>query len=422
MFIKALNTVKDSRSFLSRQRLLIRLVYSEYEMVKVRTLLQEYGNPLEWTAGTKAALLLGFTLVVHTQYLLWAYYQLSPYSPEINQNYVNIKFIDEYITYLDSILLLSACLFLLMLWLRKHYPNSELYEYIATQYFAITLLYGAYAVGTMSIATGVVIAGAPVVGFILFNRRAVILAFIISIIGQWVVSYGSTFGDMPYAPVVKSLQEVDGTLSHFWLDTMYFFAAPHLLVLTVLAYHVLSRWRQREDEIRLLSLTDSLTHLSNRRSILSNLNQEYERSRRHGPSFSILLVDLDHFKHVNDTWGHPAGDQVLVEAAKVLRSSVRQIDHVGRYGGEEFLVVLPGTDFEGAYQLAERCRLQLEALDIDIAETSSLKITGSMGLFCNIHDRSVSAEQMLHFADEALYKAKESGRNCTVKYQDAPNV
>lgn len=391
-------------------------------MVKVRTLLQEYGNPLEWTAGTKAALLLGFTLLVHTQYFLWAYYQLSPYAPEVNQHYVNVNFIDKYIFYLDCILLLSVSLLLLVLWLRKRYPNSEFHEHLATQYFSFTLLYGAYAIGTMSIATGVVIAGAPVVGFILFNRRAVILAFTISVIGQWIVSYNSTFGDMPYAPVVKNLQEVDGALSHFWLETMYFFAAPHLLVLTVFAYHVLSRWRQREDEIRQLSLTDPLTHLSNRRSILSNLSREHERSRRHGPSFSLLLVDLDHFKKVNDTWGHPVGDQVLIEAAKVLKASVRQNDHVGRYGGEEFLVILPGTDSEGAYQLAERCRQQLESLMIDVADAPPLKITGSMGLFCNMHDRSISAEQMLHCADEALYKAKESGRNCVVSYQKASDI
>lgn len=384
-------------------------------MVRVRKLMQKYGNPLEWTAGTRAALLLCLTLAVHTQYFLWAYYQLSPLAPEANQHYVNIAFLDQHKIYLNSILLLSILLFALVLLLRRRFPNSEFHEYIATQYFSFTLLYCAYAVGTMSVATGVVLAGAPVVGFILFNRRAVILAFTISVIGQWVVSYSSTFGDMPYAPVVKNLQEADGALSHFWLYTMYYFAAPHLIVITVFAYHVLSRWRQREDEIRQLSLTDPLTHLSNRRSILSSLSLEHERSRRHGASFSILLVDLDHFKRINDSWGHPAGDQVLVEAAKTLKNSVRQNDHVGRYGGEEFLVILPGTDTEGAYQLAERCREQLERMKIFTADGSTLRITASMGLFCNEHLNAASAEKMLHYADEALYKAKEGGRNRVVK-------
>ncbi|MFD2230080.1 GGDEF domain-containing protein [Alkalimarinus sediminis] len=388
-------------------------------MVKLKTLLREYSNPLEWSAGTKAALLLCFTLIVHTQYFLWAYYQLSPYAPETNQHYVNLDFINEYKTHLNCILMLSISFFGLVLWLRKRYPDSEFHEYLATQYFALTLLYGAYAIGTLSIATGVVIAGAPVVGFILFNRRAVILAFVISLAGHWLISYGTTFGDMPYAPVVQNIQEADGSLSHFWLETMYYFTAPHLIVLTVFAYHVLSRWRQREDEIRQLSLTDPLTQLSNRRSILSSLAREHERSRRHGISFSLLLVDLDHFKKINDTWGHPAGDQVLIETAKVLKASVRQNDYVGRYGGEEFLVVLPDTDFEGAHHLAERCRQHLEGLTIDITGSPSLNITGSIGLFCNMDDYSVSAEQMLHYADEALYKAKKSGRNCIVRYNEA---
>lgn len=391
-------------------------------MIKIRKLIEDYGNPLEWSAATKAALLLCFTLIVHTQYLLWGYYQLSDYAPKLNQSYVNIAYIDENIIYLNGILLLSISLFLIVLVLGRHYPNSDSYEHVATQYFAFTLLFGAYTIGTLSVATGVVLAGAPVLGFILFNRRAVILAFTISVVGQWVVSYSSTFGDMPYAPVVKNLQEADGTLSQFWLETMYYFAAPHLLVITAFAYHVLSRWRQREDEMRRLSLTDPLTHLSNRRSILSNLSAEYERSRRHGSSFSLLLVDLDHFKRVNDTWGHPAGDQVLVETAKTLKESVRQNDHVGRYGGEEFLVILPGTDSESAHQLAERCRQQLQGLVVDIPNTPPLKITGSMGLFCNEHDRTASTEQMLHFADVALYKAKESGRNRVINYQHISGI
>jgi len=220
---------------------------------------------------------------------------------------------------------------------------------------------------------------------------------------------------------VKNLQGPDGALSLFWMETMYFFAAPHLIILLLFAYYVLTEWRRREHEIRLLSLTDPLTHLSNRRSILADLNQEHERSGRYGPSFSVLLVDLDHFKHVNDTWGHPVGDLVLVAAAKALKESVRKIDYVGRYGGEEFLVILPGTDSEGAFQLAERCRKQLEMIAIDIGKSESVKITGSMGLYCNEHGRSISAEQMLHYADEALYKAKDSGRNCVIVSENEKN-
>lgn len=388
-------------------------------MIRHKTLVDMYGNPLEWTAGTKAVLLLCFTLLLHTQYFLWAYYQVSNYAPALNQTYVNTQYINDNLVYLNSILLMTLGILCLTVVLRKYYPNSEIHEHVATQYFALTMLMGGYAIGTLTMATGVVLAGAPVLGFILFNRRAVLGALIISIICHSVVSASSSLSIIPYAPVVERFQETDGALSRFWLEAMYYFVTPHLIAITVMAYHVLSRWRQRENEVRLLSLTDPLTLLSNRRSILSSLNQEYERSQRHGTSFSLLLVDLDHFKHVNDTWGHPAGDQVLVETAKALKDSVRLNDHVGRYGGEEFLVILPDTDTDGAYQLAERCRQRLEGLVINIPDAPTLKITASIGLFCNEIDRSTTAGQMLHHADVALYKAKESGRNQVTCYQHA---
>ncbi len=391
-------------------------------MISMKTLLHKYGNPLEWDSATKSALLLCLTLFAHSQYLLWAWYQLSVFAPEANQHYVNIAFLEPRLSFFGYVWAITLSLFLLVLSLRKRYPNSEWYEHLATQYYSGTLIYCSYVIGTLNIATGVVLAGAPVVGFILFNRRAVVLAFAVSIVGQIFISYMCAWGGWPYAPLVMNFQEAGGVLSHFWFETMYYFAAPHLIFLTVFAYHVLSRWRRREDEIRLLSLTDPLTQLSNRRSILSNLNHEHERSRRYGASLSLLLVDLDHFKKVNDSWGHYAGDQVLIEAGKALKCSVRQNDYVGRYGGEEFLVILPDTDTEGAYQLAERCRQHLEALEIKVATSKPLKVTGSMGLYCNETNRTITAEQMLHYADEALYKAKEGGRNRVVRSDERVKV
>lgn len=388
----------------------------------IQKLIREYGSPLEWDSATKAALLMVMTLIAHTQYILWAYYQISPAAPIENLTYVNVAFIEDHKNLIGVIWALTLSLLIILLLIRKYFPQGEFYEHLAAQYYGFTLLYFGYIIGTMTIATGVVLAGAPVVGFILFNRRAVVLAFVVSIVGQGVISYATTQEELPYGPLVLNLQMSNGSLSLFWMQTLYFFTAPHLIILSVFAYHVLSLWRRREDEVRLLSLTDPLTSLSNRRSILADLNHEHERSGRYGSSFSVLLVDLDHFKHVNDTWGHPVGDLVLVAAAKALKESVRKVDYVGRYGGEEFLVILPGTDSDGAFQLADRCRKQLEMIAIDIGKSESIKITGSIGLYCNEHGRSISAEQMLHYADEALYKAKAGGRNCVIVSENEKDV
>lgn len=133
---------------------------------------------------------------------------------------------------------------------------------------------------------------------------------------------------------------------------------------------------------------------------------------------AVVMVDLDHFKQINDTWGHEAGDYVLIAAAEVLQKNVRQNDRVGRYGGEEFLLVLPGADLEGARLLAERCRQQLEALEVMLFDGRRLRASASMGVCCNQRERTLTPEMMLRRADKALYVAKESGRNRVVTVDD----
>lgn len=385
-------------------------------MQTIRNLLAEYGNPLEWDSATKAALLLGVCVAMHTQYITWAYFQVSPFAAENTGYYVNIPFIESQLNQYSGLLFISLVLFLGVFFLRKRYPDKEFFEHLSAQYYGLTLSYCSYLIGNLSIATGVVIAGAPVVGFILFHRRPVFLAFFVSLTAQAYIAYASMQGYVEYAPIINNLSEPDGTISYYWLANIYLFTTPHLLILTAAAYYMLNRWRTREEEVIMLSLTDPLTHLSNRRCILSTLTKEIARSCRHDPPLSIILVDLDHFKNVNDTLGHPVGDQVLVAAAASLKSSVRQSDHVGRYGGEEFLIILPETNTQAAIQLGERCRKSLEALKIDTGKREPLQITASFGLFCNETDRCDSSESMLHFADEALYSAKKQGRNKVVVY------
>jgi diguanylate cyclase (GGDEF)-like protein len=177
---------------------------------------------------------------------------------------------------------------------------------------------------------------------------------------------------------------------------------------------VLNRWREREAKVRLLSITDPLTGLFNRRSILAHLEQERERSVRKGPVLSILMVDLDHFKRINDDWGHEAGDYALIAAAEALQHCLRQNDRLGRYGGEEFLVVLPGTNRDGALTLAQRCRHRLATSDVMLADGRTIRLTGSFGLVCNEGDVRMGVDEMLRRADQAMYQAKQDGRNRVV--------
>jgi diguanylate cyclase (GGDEF)-like protein len=163
------------------------------------------------------------------------------------------------------------------------------------------------------------------------------------------------------------------------------------------------------------AVTDELTGLANRRRFQEALGAEVERSRRFGQEVGLVLLDIDDFKRVNDAHGHQQGDVVLREVAQVLRRSSREIDVPARYGGEELAMVLPGTSLEGAYNLAERVRQGIEALELDLpGGQGTLRITASMGVAAQ-SGPDADERGLVAAADEALYEAKRAGKNRTVR-------
>ena len=174
--------------------------------------------------------------------------------------------------------------------------------------------------------------------------------------------------------------------------------------------HLEDRLVEAREEMRFKATHDSLTGLWNRGVIMELLNRELIRSQRESNCTAILLCDVDQFKSVNDTFGHPVGDEVLREVAKRLMASVRSYDYVGRYGGEEFLIVVPSSDAMGALGLGERVRQGIEAKPI-LAEGASISVTASFGIAASTPGHLLDPQEMLRFADDALYRAKKNGRN-----------
>jgi diguanylate cyclase (GGDEF)-like protein len=177
-----------------------------------------------------------------------------------------------------------------------------------------------------------------------------------------------------------------------------------------------ARYRDLEQRFRVLSelsARDALTGLYNRWYVTEKIESEMNRSLRHGSPVAVLMIDIDHFKRVNDTWGHAVGDLVLKSVGQVLRDSCRVYDVPGRYGGEEFCVVLPETPLGKSPAVAERIRTRVAAAAVPVGGTS-INVTASIGI-AGIDDETadaiLTANALIDRADRALYVAKHRGRN-----------
>ena len=152
-------------------------------------------------------------------------------------------------------------------------------------------------------------------------------------------------------------------------------------------------------------VTDGLTGLKNHRAFQERLDEEYRRARRYGTPLSLILLDVDHFKRYNDTFGHPAGDELLKQIARILKRAARASDIVARYGGEEFILILPNTDVTGARTIAERLRLQIAAIS-----RGERAVTASFGISA-LNPKTGGRALLVAEADKALYTSKQNGRN-----------
>lgn len=175
---------------------------------------------------------------------------------------------------------------------------------------------------------------------------------------------------------------------------------------------------EKNRELARLSISDGLTGLYNHRHIQEVVHEEFERAKRTREPLSVVMFDLDHFKRVNDTYGHQVGDRVLQEMARILRSTAREIDKLGRYGGEEFIAVLPDTGIDDAVTFAERVRERVERHPFDVGRGQPIHLTVSAGVATYPHPAVYNPKTLIHRADQALYAAKNAGRNRVMRFEN----
>lgn len=296
--------------------------------------------------------------------------------------------------------------------LRRTRPESPMLVVLTAAYWGLTTSAFTYLSGDFIHTLAIALLAGGVVGSIFFSRRIVIVGIAALLTGALGLLIAMRSDALPevFAPGVFHVHPYLLLGKDAYLTTMQLLSLLIAMVTLGAMAYVIAHWRRREVQLERLSTTDELTGIANRRHFLRNLEREIARAERYGLPLTLVMIDLDLFKEINDGFGHLAGDEVLCRFSQRLARKIRAEDMVGRYGGEEFAIVLPQTDLEGARVMAERCRENIAANPVDLGWTR-VPITASFGLACRGADQKLSAEDLLRRADQALYRAKANGRN-----------
>ena len=210
--------------------------------------------------------------------------------------------------------------------------------------------------------------------------------------------------------IIEEEAEGDDGNTHHYISTKIPFQSPGKLPALIGFSTEVTELFKLKEEFKKLATVDALTDLYNRRYFTEQADKEYLRAQRYKLSLTLISIDIDHFKKINDKFGHPAGDKVLIEVAKQLKSSLRQTDVLARIGGEEFSILLPETSADEAEVFAERLRLAQSQLRITGDWHGEIQLSVSIGI-SSYQQSDSNFDQIFSRADKALYQAKNSGRN-----------
>lgn len=367
---------------------------------------------MEWNYLQKSVLLHAFTVLLFLSYVVYmAGVLLHPaWHQYIQVDLFRILVWKEALIALLAAILGMACYCLQgRSWALRYLPS------VSIIFFAVAMCSTGYEVGAMSPATGIFLMGTSLIGLALFPRFIVLCVTICAAMVMMALAYAGVVGWIPYAPMFSN-HIFDPKLSAtFYFYSMLYFILPPAAILMLGTDLVLKQWHQRGREVTLLSQLDPLTGLYNRRTINEHLGRLLAMSVEED-QISILILDLDHFKQVNDTYGHMVGDEVLRQVGHVLQSTMRKSDLAGRFGGEEFIIVLYRSASDVGISVAERIRAKIANIRIPICVTERIQVTTSIGIASFSPYGMTCIDHVLSQADQALYKAKHGGRNRVVHY------
>lgn len=274
--------------------------------------------------------------------------------------------------------------------------------------YAITLAAFTLFTGPFGAPGWIGFLGGAVIGYVVFPRWVSLGGTFIYvglvIAGALLMARGYFDGTL-LGPAARAVRVDEAAVWRGAVSTIVMSALTFVIIMWII-----DRWRDREARFERLATTDPLTGVANRRLLFDTSKRELARTRRYGTPTSFIIADLDHFKAINDRFGHLVGDRALSHAATVLGDAIRDADMISRYGGEEFGILLPMTDLDGAMEVAERCRTRLAEKPFQM-NGENISITASLGVATTQKEGDV--DDLLRRADDALLRAKSLGRNRT---------
>ncbi|MCG2607069.1 GGDEF domain-containing protein [Acinetobacter sp. SM34] len=359
---------------------------------------------INWSNFDKGVLLCFFGAFCQLSALKW--YLFSCYSEE-NRVWINHDF---FITRITT-LFITLGIFIGLIALSHRYKRNEKFRqfitYFSPMFFGGVMIYAGYTVGMFSPATISGFINIVLIGLVYYPRKIIYSIAVFASIFTMIISYLTFNGVIRYAPVFSdALTHSEFYHNPFWIKSMAEVYLPILLVSFLFFEILLSQWRRREMEIKKMSQTDALTNVFNRRYIGEELSSLESKKKA---TYAVVLLDLDYFKKINDDYGHETGDAVLQRVATILCTTTRIQDVVGRFGGEEFILILKDQNLQQAIEIAERCRKIIEQEEFELETGEILKTSASFGVA--LSQANAKKEHTIRMADRALYLAKQKGRN-----------
>lgn len=321
----------------------------------------------------------------------------------------NLEHIPAILSCLQLFMLCAVLLFLLSYRIQATAKTELYFPILTVGFYSGSLMMVGYIAGMMTLLTGVFTMGSILAGLLLFERRIMFYASLPCILVLYITSILNVLALLPYAPLYLPQSILVAETQNYVILVNLFATTFIAIILVILFNSFLDRWIDRERKQRYLMTVDPLTQILNRRGIsnrFAEIQQDLASSKH---IVCVALIDIDYFKKINDQYGHDAGDQVLIDIAQILRLNTRQPDHVGRFGGEEFLIIFEDTSTEVAQQILERCRLAIEQHRVNYQDCS-IQLTASFGLSCS-SQIGMDQHSLILVADQALYQAKHAGRN-----------